>query len=296
MTTGATESVSLPRPRAASVPRLLRLRPLRIFQVLVVAVVLFTTLFPLYWLFTLSIKNKLEQLAFPPVWFPTSITFASYSAVLFDRHLTQYFVNGMIVSTTSALISVALGSAAAYGLNAGFRGANYVALGILAIRMVPPIVLAIPLFLIMRTYGLLDTYQGLIVVYIAFSLPYSTWLMRSFFLEVPSELEDAARIDGCSRLGALIRIILPLVAPGVAATSVFSFLLGWNEFLFALILTRTPASQTVPVVAATFISDQYVEWGNMAATGVIAVIPVVILMTVAQKHFVQGLTLGAVKG
>jgi multiple sugar transport system permease protein len=294
--TGVPETVTLRRSSAASVPRLRGMRPFRVFQVLVVAIVLFTTLFPLYWLFTLSLKTRLEQLSMPPVWFPSVFSFGSYFNVLFERHLTQYFVNGLIVSVTSALLSVAFGSAAAYGLNAGFKGANFVALAILAIRMVPPIVLAIPLFLIMRTYGLLDTYQGLIVVYVAFSLPYSTWLMRSFFLDVPTELEDAARIDGCSRLGALLRVIMPLVAPGVAATSVFSFLLAWNEFLFALILTRTPASQTVPVVAATFISDQYIEWGNMAATGVIAVVPVVILMTAAQKHFVQGLTMGAVKG
>lgn len=269
---------------------------IRLLQITVVVVVLFTTLFPLYWLVTLSFKTRLEAMANPPIWIPSAFDLGSYRAVLFERNLYRYFVNGMIVACSSAFASIALGSAAAYGLNAGFRGSQMLALAILSVRMIPPIILAIPLFLLMRSYGLLDTYLGLILVYIVFTLPFSTWMMRGFLLEIPTEIEDAARIDGCSRLGALVRVIIPMVAPGITATGLFCFLLAWNEFLFALVLTRTIATQTMPIAAASFMSDQYIEWGNMAATAVVAIVPVVLLMTLVQKHFVQGLTFGAVKG
>lgn len=284
------------RPVPAVRTRYLSHLGVRLLQVVVVALVLFTTVFPLYWLVTLSIKPPTEALTSPPVWIPSTISFDSYRAVLFDQRFYRYFVNGLIISSASALVAVALGSAAAHGLNARFRGSETLALAILAVRMIPPVILAIPLFLIMRTYGLLDTYRGLILVYIVFALPFSTWMMRGFLLEVPAEIEDAARIDGHSRLGAFVKIILPLTAPGLAATAIFCFLLAWNEFLFALILTRTDRSHTMPIAAASFMTDQYIQWDRMAATGVITVLPVVILMTVVQRYLVRGLTFGAVKG
>lgn len=268
----------------------------RVLRVAVVIAVLFTTLFPLYWLVTLSLKTPAEALTSPPVWFPTEFTLESYRIVLFDRDFARFFLNGLLVSTSSAMISLALGSAAAYGLNAGFRGSQVLALSILAVRMIPPIVLAIPLFKLMRDYGLLDTYRGLIAVYIVFTLPFATWMMKGFLLEVPAELEDAARIDGLSRLGAFIRIVLPLTAPGLAATSIFCFLLAWNEYLFALILTRSPETQTMPIAVSSFMTDQYIEWGNMAATAVLAIVPVVLLMAMVQRYLVRGITFGAVKG
>lgn len=268
----------------------------RMLRILVVVTVLFTTLFPLYWLVTLSVKTPGEALTSPPVWIPTEVTLESYRTVLFDRGFSRFFLNGLLVSTSSALISLALGSAAAYGLNAGFRGSQVLALSILAVRMIPPIVLAVPLFKIMRDYGLLDTYRGLILVYIVFTLPFAIWMMRGFLLEVPAELEDAARIDGLSRFGAFVRIVLPLTAPGLAATSIFCFLLAWNEYLFALILTRTTSTQTMPIAVSSFMTDQYIEWGNMAATAVLAIVPVVLLMAMVQRYLVRGLTFGAVKG
>lgn len=268
----------------------------RVFRVTVVLVVLFTTLFPLYWLLTLSLKTPSEALTSPPVWFPSKFTLDSYRTVLFDRGFARFFMNGLLVSTSTALISLALGSAAAYGLNMNFRGSQVLALSILFVRMIPPIVLAIPLFKIMRDYGLLDTYRGLILVYVVFTLPFATWMMRGFLLDVPAELEDAARIDGHSRLGAFVRIVLPLTAPGLAATSIFCFLLAWNEYLFALILTRSPSTQTMPIAVSSFMTDQYIEWGNMAATAVLAIVPVVLLMAMVQRYLVRGLTFGAVKG
>jgi multiple sugar transport system permease protein len=269
---------------------------LRMVQIVFTIVALVFIAFPIYWLVTLSIKPLNEQLVSPPVWIPKALTFEFYKTAWLDRSVFRYFINGMVVSISSTLLSLVIGTSAAYGLSKGFRGANTIALLILVVRMIPPIVLVIPLFMIMRSFHLLDTYQGLILVYIAFTLPYTTWLMRSFFIEIPAELEEAARVDGCSRLGALVRVILPVVAPGLAASGVFAFLMAWNEFMFALVLTRSLKTQTMPVVASLFMTDQYVLWGLLAATGVIAVLPIIVLMLFAQKHFVKGLTFGAVKG
>lgn len=289
-----------PRPRTRVGHRLGAVRTrwglTGVLRLLVVAVVLVTTVFPLYWLVTLSIKSGGESLAVPPHWWPSTITFSAYWSVLIERQIYRYFLNSVIVASASALLSLTLGSLAAYGLNAGFRFSNALSLTILSARMVPPIILAVPLFLVMRGYGLLDTYLGLILVYVAFTLPFSTWMMRGFLLEVPSDIEQAALIDGCSRFGVLWRVILPLVTPGLAATAIFCFQLAWNDFLYALILTRTIASNTMPIAASTFMTDQYIEWNNMAATGVIAVFPVVVLMTLTQRYFVRGLTFGAVRG
>ena len=163
-------------------------------------------------------------------------------------------------------------------------------------RMVPRIVIVLPYYVIMSELGLLDTYTSLILAYTTFALPFAIWMMIGFFQDIPVDLEEAARVDGCDRLGVLWHIVVPLAASGLAATSVFAFLLGWNEFLFSLILTSSSATRTLPVVVAGFVTDRGVAWGEMSAGGVLIALPVIIFALLVQKYIVRGLTMGAVKG
>ncbi|HEU4387024.1 MAG TPA: carbohydrate ABC transporter permease, partial [Blastocatellia bacterium] len=163
-------------------------------------------------------------------------------------------------------------------------------------RMLPPIVTIVPLFLMIRDAHLLDTIFSLVVVYAGFNLPFVVWMMRGFFEEVPREIEEAAVMDGDSRLGALRRVLLPLVTPGLAATAVFCLVTCWNEFLFALILTQTDASITLPVAIAGQVTQYEIRWGAMSAAGVTAIVPVLIFAFAVQRYLVRGLSLGAVKG
>jgi multiple sugar transport system permease protein len=162
--------------------------------------------------------------------------------------------------------------------------------------MFPPIVTAVPLFLMMRDLRLLDTIASLVVVYTAFNLPFVVWMMVGFFRELPRELEEAAMMDGDSRLGALRRVVLPLAAPGLAATAVFCLIVSWNEFLLALVLTQTDAAMTLPVGIAGRVTQYEIKWGVMSAAGVVAMMPILIFALAVQKYLVRGLSLGAVKG
>src|SRR4029078_9403475 len=169
-------------------------------------------------------------------------------------------------------------------------------LWILSTRMFPAIVTAVPLFLMMRDLRLLDTKASLIIVYTAFNLPFVVWMMRGFFDEVPRDLEEAALVDGDSRLGALVRVVLPLVAPGLAATAVFCLIVSWNEFLFALVLTQTDAAMTLPVGIAGRVTQYEIKWGAMSAAGVVAMVPILAFALAVQRYLVRGLSLGGVKG
>jgi len=162
--------------------------------------------------------------------------------------------------------------------------------------MFPPIVTAVPVFLMMRDLRLLNTLTSLVIVYTALNLPFVVWMMRGFFRELPRELEEAAMVDGDSRLGALVRVILPLVTPGLAATAVFCLIVSWNEFLLALVLTQTDASMTLPVGIAGRVTQYEIKWGVMSAAGVVAMIPILVFAMAVQRYLVRGLSLGAVKG
>ena len=204
-----------------------------------------------------------------------------------------------IVAVLSTICAIVLGTLAAYAL-ARFRLPRKLnmrlALWILSTRMFPPIVTAVPLFLLMSDVRLLDTMASLVIVYTAFNLPFVVWMMRGFFQEIPRELEEAARVDGDSRLGALVRVILPLAVPGLAATAVFCLIISWNEFLFALTLTQTDAAMTLPVGIAGRVTQYEIEWGVMSAAGVVAMIPILLFALSVQRYLVRGLSLGAVKG
>ena len=256
-------------------------------------------LLPVYWMLTISLKSEVDQFSVPPKWLAFEPTLAHYRDAFVERSFGQYLVTSAIVAVLSTACALLLGTLAAYGL-ARFRLPRRlntrVALWILSTRMFPPIVTAVPLFLLMSELQLLDTVAALVIVYTAFNLPFVVWMMRGFFQEIPRELEEAARVDGDTRLGALRRVILPLVAPGLAATAVFCLIISWNEFLFALTLTQTDNAMTLPVGIAGRVTQYEIEWGVMSAAGVVAMIPILVFALAVQRYLVRGLSLGAVKG
>jgi len=254
---------------------------------------------PVYWMVTISLKSEVDQFAVPPRWLRFAPTLAHYYDAFFTRSFGRYLMTSVIVAGLSTVCAVTIGTMAAYGL-ARFRLRGKLdqrlSLWILSTRMFPPIVTAVPLFLMMRDLRLLNTLTSLVIVYTALNLPFVVWMMRGFFRELPRELEEAAMVDGDSRLGALVRVILPLVTPGLAATAVFCLIVSWNEFLLALVLTQTDASMTLPVGIAGRVTQYEIKWGVMSAAGVVAMIPILVFAMAVQRYLVRGLSLGAVKG
>jgi multiple sugar transport system permease protein len=242
-----------------------------------------------------SLKPSALTFAWPPalVFVPT---FEFYGKLLQTTPFTQYLVNTLVVAGVTTAIAISLGSFSAYSFTR-FRnaGSAFFALFYLICRMLPRVVLVIPVYLLMRQLHLLNTHLALILAYSTFALPFTIWMMIGFFKEIPIELEEAAMVDGCDRLNVLRLVVLPLAAPGLAATSIFAFLLGWNEFLFALVLGGSD-SRTLPVLAAGFIADNGIAWGLVMAAGTLVLLPVIVFALVVQRHIVHGMTLGAVKG
>ena len=265
----------------------------------IIFLALVAALAPVYWMITISLKHEVDQFAVPPRWFSFQPTLEHYADAFLTRSFGQYLLNSAVVAICSTVCALVLGTLAAYAL-ARFRlpyGLDRkLALWILSTRMFPAIVTAVPLFLIMRDLRLLNTQLSLIIVYTAFNLPFVVWMMRGFFAEVPRDLEEAAMVDGDSRLGAFWRVVLPLVAPGLAATAVFCLIVSWNEFLFALVMTQTDTAMTLPVGIAGRVTQYEIKLGVMSAAGVVAMLPILAFAMAVQKYLVRGLSLGAVKG
>lgn len=251
-------------------------------------------MFPFFWLLHLSVKPDQEIFAFPPKLFFRP-TFAHYQA-LWETDFRRSFGNSTIASISSTLLSLLLGVPAAYALSRmDSRHEGQIALWILASRMAPPIAYTIPFFLIYRHVELLDTLSGLVLIYLTFNLSLVIWMMRTFFDGTPRSLEEAAWIDGATVWQSFLRIVLPLAAPGLAATAIFCFLFSWNDFFFALILTRTQAI-TAPVAVVNFMNYEGWEWGKIAAGGTMVMLPVVLFSLLVRNYLVRGLTAGALKG
>jgi len=252
------------------------------------------TLFPFYWLTTLSLKREVDQFAVPPIWLRFRPTLTHYHDIFFVTPFLSYLLNSTIAAVCSTLLALAIGTLAAYSL-ARFPRPG-IAFWILSTRMFPPIVSVIPLFLMLQWAHLLDSIAALAVLYTAFNLPFVVWMMRGFFAELPPDLEEAAMMDGYTRLGALWKVVIPLVRPGLAATAAFCIVIAWNEFLFALVMAQTESAMTLPVGIATRVTQYEIKWGAMSAAGVVAMLPVFFFAAAMQKHLVRGLSLGAVKG
>lgn len=252
-------------------------------------------LFPLYWLVLSSFKPVVEMFRVPPTWWPQAGTVLNYGDAFVAREFYWYMANSAVVATLSTTISTILGVTAAYGIaKHPFAASRTVLLGVLTLRMVPGLALIVPIFLIAARLGVVDTVVGLSLAYVPFQLPLVIWLMHSFFLDVPTELEDAARIDGCSLLQVFLRIALPMSAPGLLATALLVFVSAWNEFPLALILT-TESAKTMPVALAGLVAGWEVVWGALFAGSVVYMLPLVASSIFLQRHIARGFLGGALK-
>ncbi len=250
-------------------------------------------LLPILWVIRTSLANRLIAYKIPPVWFFTP-TFDNYLTI-FDKYpFQQYFVNSLVISGIASIVALIIGSLAAYSIARFRTGDPWLRLSMLSTQMLPPIALVIPIFLIMRFVQMWDTLPGLVLAYLSFNLPYTVWILISFFQSIPVEIEEAAMIDGCSRIQSLVRVIFPVALPGLLSAGVFNFILNWNEFLFALILTGRN-TRTLPVAIASLWTQQGVNIGAVSAATVVTILPVVILTYVIQKSLVRNLTFGSVK-
>lgn len=254
-------------------------------------------LFPVFWMVLTSLKQQRDIFTTPPKIF-FDATFQQYFEPLSNADIPQRMLNTVIIAGGASIISLLVGSMAGYALSRlKIKGAATIGVLILASRGVPPIALAVPLFIVARNFGVLDQHITLILAYCTFMIPYVMWLMRGFFLSLPRELEEAAMIDGCSRLGTFFRIIVPISIPGLISTFIFSLILGWEELLFALVLTGRNAS-TIPVAVLGMAADtdNGANWGALAAAGTLTVIPMVLFSLLVQKWLIRGLAEGATKG
>jgi multiple sugar transport system permease protein len=254
-------------------------------------------LFPLYWLLRVSVSpNKLLYTEGTRLW-PSRITWDNYAFVLTQSDFPGFFLNSVSVALTTGILVTLLASAAGYAFSRfRFRGRALLMFVLLLTQMFPLVMIVAPIYRIMAPLGLVDNLWGLIIVYTAFNMPFATFLMQSFFDGIPRDLEEAAMIDGCTRFGALRRVVFPLTLPGMAATLGFVFTAAWSELLLALMLINSDDSSTFPVGLLNFISKFSVAWGHMMAAGVLALIPACVFFVMIQRFLVQGLTAGAVKG
>ena len=260
------------------------------------AVVAFSVL-PIVWAFLISIKPETEITTATLSYLPAHPNFENYVSIWTRSNFPTLILNSAITTTLTVVICTVVGTLAAYAVaRTRFAGRQKVLLFYLATRMFPAVMIVIPLFITLRLMGLLDSRLGLALSYTSFLLPVFIWMMKGFFDAIPSELEEAARIDGASRLSAMLRIVLPLVLGGLVATSVFVAIGAWNDYLFALMLTTSTGSRTWPVGLQLMVGEFQLPWGTLAAGGMISIAPVVILFAVVQRALVQGLTAGAVKG
>lgn len=264
---------------------------------------------PLAWMFSTSIKPRTDIFKVPPQWIPANPTFEHYQKIFFPtdelalttttetaRQFGRYFFNSTLISVASSVLAVVVAAPAAYAFSRfNFPGKDLAYFGILVRNMFPLLVFLVPLFILWTTLGIRNTYFGLVLAYLTFSLPLSIWLLKGFYDSIPPELERAARVDGCSRFGAFWRIILPLTTPGLAATAIYSFIQAWNEYPFALHLTDSSTMRTLPVGLTYFFTENTADWPGLMAAAFFISIPVVVVFLVLQRYFVSAITAGAVK-
>jgi multiple sugar transport system permease protein len=257
-------------------------------------IVFLTSVFPFYWMVTTSLKSQADALAVPPVWVFTP-TLSHYIDALFEHDVAHSLLNSLIVASSATFLSLLLGTPAAYALaRFEFRGKEDLWFWFISNRMVSPVVLAVPFFLIATKLDLVDTHIVLILLYLTFSLPIVVWICTDQFRSIPVELDEAARLDGASPWRIFWRINLPLAMPGIVVSAIFAFIFSWNDLLYALVLTRTDAI-TSPVAATSYMSGYELPWGEIMATGTLIVLPMVVFALAVSGRLVQGLTMGAVK-
>jgi len=267
----------------------------KIIIFIIIFLALFLTLVPLAWITLSSFKVEADQFSIPPKWFPERLTLDNYITFFSNAELLQSLFNSVITTVLSTFIALLLGVPAAYALaRFDWKHSNKISFMILLARMTPPIVMVLPFFMIARYLNISNTYIPIIIALSFFSVPFAVWMMRGFFQEIPNSIEEAAMIDGCTRVQALGKVILPLSMPGLAATSILCALISWNEFLFALVLTGKD-TRTLPVLVNTYVSERNIEWGVMSASAIIIVLPMIVFGLLVQNDLVRGLTMGSSK-
>lgn len=254
------------------------------------------SLFPFLWFVVTSLKTQKEVEAIPPTWWPSgSLDF--YQSALVDHHLTDYILNSVLVAGSTTLLALGIGIPAAYALaRLRLPGKVWILGALLSISMFPQLAIAGPVWQILERIGGLNTRWGLLFPYVTLTLPLAIWILASFFKELPEELEEAARVDGCGPWQTMIRVMVPLAAPAIFTAAILTFIYAWNEFFFALLILTQPERQTLPVGIALFQGEFTMPWGELAAASVIATLPLVILVVLFQRWIVSGLSAGAVKG
>jgi multiple sugar transport system permease protein len=251
-------------------------------------------LFPVYWMFAVSLKTPQEIFKFPPAWYPSDPQLQNFLVLFRDGDVWSVW-NSLVIASISTLIAMVFGTLCAYSIVRFRTGGENLAVWILSQRMLPPIAVVFPIFLLYAKVGWADTYHGLILLYTAFALPYVIWMMRGYLQEIPIELEESALVDGCSRWLVLRHVVIPVARSGLFATAVFAFIFSWNEFLFALVLTRTQVL-TYPVQISQYFGSQSTFWAKISAMSVLGTLPVFFAIAAFQRYLVRGISLGAVKG
>ena len=264
---------------------------LRLSLALLTAIVF---VFPVYWLAAISVKSAEEIYAYPPVWFPSAFHFSSYVTLFRDGDAWAVW-NSLITAGVSTLLAMFFGTLAAYSIVRFKTGGEHLPMWIISQRMVPPICVAFPVFLLFVSLGLIDNFAGLILLYTAFNIPYVTWMMRGYIQDIPVELEQSALVDGLTRWSTLWKVVLPMARAGLFATAVFTFIFAWNDFLFALILTKAEVV-TYTVKVTGYFGSQSTFWSKIGAMSMLGVLPMIFVVGTMQRFIVRGMTLGAVKG
>lgn len=255
------------------------------------------SLFPVLWCLSTSLKTESEIYRLPPSWIPEIVTLKHYKEILGRSDMMHYFVNTVILSTGTTLITMVVSVLAAYGFSRyKFTGSRCLIWTILFARVLPRVSVIIPYYIILKEMKLLNTYQGLMLVYLTICLPVAVWMLKGYFDNLPVEVEEAAVVDGCSPFGVLVKIVIPMCKPILATVAMNAFILSWNEFLFALTMTDGKAMRPIAVGLAFFIDEMGVHWGALMAASMLMSVPAVIFFSLAQNQMVRGLSAGAVKG
>jgi N,N'-diacetylchitobiose transport system permease protein len=255
------------------------------------------TIFPIYWMVATGFKRGVDILSFEPKWLPFPATLDNFRTAIGKPFFTMDVVNSMIVVAVTVLVSLGLAFLAALAAaRFQFSGRKLLVVMLIVVQMVPLEALIIPIYLALDKVNQTDKLTGIIVTYMTFVLPFTIWTLRGFIINIPMELEEAAMVDGCTRAGAFRRILFPLVAPGLVATAVFSFILVWNDYLIAYVLLQSPERQTLGIWLASFTTNHGTDWGGVMAGSTLYAIPVLVFFLLVQRRVVSGLTAGAVKG
>jgi ABC-type glycerol-3-phosphate transport system permease component len=262
-----------------------------------VLVLVFFVALPFVWMLATAFKDSQELFAWPPYLFPRHFTFANVARLFEQTNFLVYFTNSVIVASCTVVLTLAFGVPGAYGLTRfRFRGRETIAGGILFTYMFAPIMIAIPFYVLIRTIGIADTHLALILAYTTFCLPFALWMLRTFFQSIPLELEEAALTDGATRAQAVRHVVLPVALPGIIASGIFTFILAWNDYVFARILITSDDLKTLPVGIADLYNASVIDWGMIMSAGMLVIVPVVAVFIYVQRFLVAGWGAGAVKG